>query len=348
MNIFRSPELKISIIVQIILEVVGIAVCISLDRICAVVLAIVFTASLAVQCLFLAKRQNTISGFCDEIDKLLHGAEKINLESFQEGELSILSSEIQKMTVRLREQNSALRREKVFLKESLEDISHQLRTPLTTMLVILGMLREPKLPAEERSEHVREMMSLLSRMSWLIDTMLGLSRLEADAVKFKPENIFVSELVRDSFEPLSISFELKDITLKTEINENIHIFADKQYLSEALVNIFKNCLEHSQSGGEVTVSAYENGIFTDIVITDTGTGISDEEISKIFERYYRGSDLSGKGYGIGLAFARKIAASQNGSLVVRNRKDRSGAEFELRMYKSPKELVRDQEAGRNI
>ena len=274
-----------------------------------------------------------VAQLCDRIGEILRGAETVQLDSFDEGELSILASEIRKMTIRLREQNGKLREERQFMKEALEDISHQLRTPLTSMMLILGMLRKPDLPKQTRMEQVQELFSLLSRMQWLIETLLSLSRIEAGAVQFREETVDCAAMLRSAIEPLSIALELKDITVDVQIEGTPHYIGDLSYSIEAVGNLLKNCMEHTPEGGTITIAAQENPIYAGILITDSGAGIAQEDLPHIFERFYRSSDFAKKGFGIGLAFARKIVTGQHGSLQVRNAVPH-GAQFDLRFYKT--------------
>lgn len=330
MNKICADE-KVLLILEGCLGAAGIAVCAYYAPKSAIVIFIFAAAVIIAQTIVFSKRRRKLSRLCDKIDLILHNNEEISLEEFREGELGILSSEIHKMTIKLREQNNALKSEKLILKESLEDISHQLRTPLTTILVILGTMRGEQ-SQKEREEHISNMFTLLSKMQWLLETLLSISRLDAGAVTFKKERATVSEIVNNAIIPLSIAIELKDITLSQEISEGAGLYADKMYMTEALENILKNCMEHTPEGGAIKISAQENNIYTEIVISDTGAGIPEEELSRVFERFYRGKGFSSKGYGIGLAFAKKIAASQNGTLTVKNGRT-DGAVFEMRIYK---------------
>lgn len=330
MNKICADE-KVLLILEGCLGAAGIAVCAYYAPKSAVVIFIFAAAVIIAQTIVFSKRRKKLSRLCDKIDLILHNNEEISLEEFKEGELGILSSEIHKMTIKLREQNNALKSEKLILKESLEDISHQLRTPLTTILVILGTMRGEQ-SQKEREEHISNMFTLLSKMQWLLETLLSISRLDAGAVTFKKERATVSEFVNNAIIPLSIAIELKDITVSQDISEGAGLYADKMYMTEALENILKNCMEHTPEGGAIKISAQENNIYTEIVISDTGAGIPEEELSRVFERFYRGKGFSSKGYGIGLAFAKKIAASQNGTLTVKNGRN-GGAVFEMRIYK---------------
>lgn len=331
MNIMRDPEICAAVIGQSFAAAAGFTVCLFFSVPAAFVLLAVSVFIMLIQLCMLKKRGGRLSKLCGDIDDILRGADTVELGEYREGELSILSDEIRKLTVRLREQNYALLGDKKFLKEALEDMSHQLRTPLTAMLLVLEMLKDPGLTARQRAEHIRELHRLLSRMSWMLETLLSLSRLEAGAVEFKTEEFPIKELIADALEPLAISIELKNIAVSIETEGEPVLRADKQYCIEALTNILKNCAEHTPNGGTITISAAENSLYTGLTVTDSGSGIPDEELPRVFERFYRGSKFGKDGYGIGLAFARKIISLQNGSLQVKNAPP-LGASFEIRMY----------------
>jgi len=280
-----------------------------------------------------ARRRDQVMKICDDIDRILRSDDQIEFSGFREGELSILSSEIHKMTIRLREQNAALKKEKQFAREALEDISHQLRTPLTSIMMILGLMRSPELPGDEREEYLRDLYDLLARMKWLIETMLSLSRIEADAVRFADDTVSCRELIRQSADAVSVTAELKGVDICTEINGEPSFRGDLHYTSEALVNLLKNAVEHTPPGGTVTVTANGNNISTNITISDTGEGIPEKELPRIFERFYRSSEYTRNGFGIGLAFAKKVIDAQDGKLRASN-SSTGGAVFEISFFRT--------------
>ena len=270
---------------------------------------------------------------CDSIDRILRHEDVISFDEYNEGELSVLSAEIHKMTIRLREQNAELKAEKQFAKEALEDISHQLRTPLTSVMMILGLLHSSELTQQEREEYLRDLYELLARMKWLIETMLSLSRIEADAVRFAKEPVSCRELIGQSVETVSVTAELKGVELRTEIDGDPSWIGDLHYTSEAVVNLLKNAIEHTPEGGTVTIAAKGTSLAAEITISDTGEGIPEEELPHIFERFYRSSEYTKNGFGIGLAFARKVISAQGGSLKAANHKPH-GAVFVIRFHKT--------------
>ena len=311
----------------------GTVVCFLIHPAAAAVLAACGLMLLAVQHFFAYRRKQQILSICDEISQILRGAEEISLPDYDEDELSILAAEIRKMTVRLRMQNDALRHDKSFMQEAMEDISHQLRTPLTSVMLILDMMRSPDLTRMQQHENLRELQTLLSRMQWLIETLLGLSRLEAGAVRFQTETVRCGELIRAALEPITVALELKEIEIKADIQEDASFAGDFQYCTEALVNLLKNCMEHTPQGGCIRIQAQQNAVYTGILITDSGAGIAEADLPHLFERFYRGTQFSKSGYGIGLSFARRIITAQDGSIQVRNAKP-NGAQFDIRFYRT--------------
>ena len=328
-----NTQEKLQIILSAVIGAAAVAGCAFFHPAAGIVAAAACLIYAAIAAFFRAKRHDTIRQLCDDTSRILRGAEQISLNSFDEGELSILASEIRKMTVQIREQNRALQQEKTFLKEAMEDMSHQLRTPLTSMMLLIEIMRSPELSRQQTAETLQEMLALLTRMQWLIETLLNLSRLDAGAVSLRTDEIRCSTLIRDALEPISVALELKDISTEIRNPDDPALKGDLPYLTEAIGNILKNCMEHTPEGGQITISVTDNAIYTGICITDSGAGIAQEDLPHIFERFYRGSEFSKNGYGIGLSYARKIVTAMHGSLQCRNAEPH-GAQFDLRMYKT--------------
>ena len=234
------------------------------------------------------------------------------------------------MTVTLREQSQKLREDKVFLADSIADISHQIRTPLTSMNITLSLLSEPDLSEERRQELIRELYGLLSGIDRLINMLLKISRLDAGAVQFKNESISMKELIQTAVKPLLVSLELKGQSFETAAEGEFQ--GDVAWTSEAIGNIVKNCVEHTPEGGRIAVSATENTLYSEIVISDNGNGIDNEDLPNIFKRFYKGRSSGADSFGIGLALAKMIVTGQNGVIKAGNAAQ-GGAVFTVRFYK---------------
>ena len=328
---FRNKEVRqiaiLFLIITFIFTIVGFILCPAagiLEFVSAAVLGAVFY-------IFTKTRYNKIAQLSEQIDMVLHNAECLDISEADEGELSILQSEIVKMTLRIREQNDALRKEKKHLADSLADISHQLRTPLTSVNIILSLL-EKNTDKKEQRTLLQEAGELFGQMDFLLASLLKLSRLEAGIVVFKREQIDISNLVSVSLRPFLISMELHNIQIQTDIPEETKISGDFRWLSEAFQNIIKNSIESVGDNGKIKIACEDNPLFTEITFHDDGAGFEKEELRHLFERFYRGKDADATGYGIGLALCRTIIMRQGGTITAKNH-PQGGAIFYVRFLK---------------
>lgn len=265
------------------------------------------------------------------LKRVNNGEYQIEVPDNDEGELSILKSEIYKVTVSLREQNDRLKQEKLRLADTLSDISHQFKTPLTSMSVMTDLLSDGKLNEAWRDQFAAQLRVQLERLTWLTEALLKLSKLDAEAVLFKPRIVLLHQLIDKACSPLLIPMELKDQTLIIEAEGNI--CCDLNWTGEALSNILKNCMEHMPKGGKIRVIASENALFTEIRVSDDGPGIDRDDLPYIFDRFYRGKNSAKDSVGIGLAMARSILDAQGASIKAGSA-PRGGAEFILRFPKN--------------
>ena len=332
MSLLRNPEVKRSFLIFLGITVAAIVLGLILGTgygLFAFCLCLLFDT---VYLISTKKRYKNIEKLSREIDLVLHGKESIHLDEYAEGELSILQSEISKMTIRLKEQAGALRKDKTYLADSIADISHQIRTPLTSINIIVSLLQSPELELERRKTLIQELKKLLSRIDWLISTLLKMSRLEAGMTRFKKEKVLVSALIKKAVQPLAIPMELRGQELKTSIKGGAFYLGDLAWSVEAVSNILKNCLEHTPKGGIIEVEAEQNAVYTEIAISDSGSGIDDADLPHLFERFYKGKNSNSQSFGIGLALARMIVTEQNGTVKAEN-KPGAGAQFTIRFYK---------------
>lgn len=296
------------------------------------ILAIASSAAFGISFFAFTKaRYKSIAQLSNQIDLVLHNADHLFISESHEGELSILHSEITKMTMRIREQNDTLKKEKENLADSLADIAHQLRTPLTSANLILSLLADTPLE-NERKAFVRETEELLLRMDWLITSLLKLSRLDAGIVFFKIEQIELNHLINTALRPLLIPLELHDITLQIDIPKGILLSCDSKWLSEAIANILKNCMESIGDCGEIELSCEDNLLFTEIRIHDSGTGFDKADLPRLFDRFYQKKIANTSGYGIGLALCKMIITRQGGTIKAKNH-PKGGAVFYIRFPK---------------
>ena len=279
------------------------------------------------------RRYRRISELSAGIDKILHGAEKVDFEEYQEGEIAILSSEIHKMVIRLREQASLLLADKRFLSDSIADIAHQLRTPLTSMNIIVDMFSDAELSDDKRFDLLAEMMQSLNRIEWLINTLLKMSKIDADTVLFETKEYKVKDMLQRAADSLAVPLDINGVTLTIDVPDDAVVRGDMMWTCEAIGNILKNCMEHTPEGGKIEIHVKHTPIFTEIVIADTGTGIDKEDLPHVFERFYRGKVALNTSIGIGLALSKMIVERQSGTIRAGNREEpETGAVFTVRFY----------------
>lgn len=280
---------------------------------------------------FTWKRYQCIASLSAQIDQVLHDSQQLYFDEAEEGELSILQSEIGKMVLRIHTQNEALKREKSHLAESLADIAHQLRTPLTSASILITLLANT--PEEEQKKALlRDAERFFVQMDWLITALLKLSRLDAGIVAFQKGPVSVRALFTASLQPLMVPMELREISVQTDVPEDAVIQGDFPWLCEALQNILKNCMEQAGEQGVIALNCKDNLLYTELSIHDSGPGFSQEDLPRLFERFYRGKNTSAAGYGIGLALCRTIITRQGGTVTAKNHPN-GGAMFIIRFPK---------------
>ncbi len=329
-KILKNAELSLSLKLMLLITVLGSVYGFSRDSLTG---AVFLSSGLMMSVIHLicnAYRLSRLKAMSIDVGRILHGDEDVNFNAYTEGETAILECELSKMTIMLREQQQNLKNDKVYLADSLADISHQLRTPLTSLNLINSLLSRPDCTEEKRRELMIEMRGLLGRIDWLITALLNMSKLDAGTVKFRQETISMKDFLSKATMPIQIPMELREQKLIIEADGEFS--GDIHWTCEAVGNIIKNCMEHTPDGGRITVIGNDNPLYTEIVITDTGCGISKEDLPHIFERFYKGKDSGDSSYGIGLALARKIVTSQNGTLKAFDPPG-GGAGFEMRFYK---------------
>ena len=277
------------------------------------------------------RRYKTMEQLCQDLDRLLHGNTAVNLDAYTEGAWSVLHSQLTKLIGQLLDQADLLAKDKVRLSGFLADISHQIRTPLTALNLLGAQLAGSGLPEEKRRQAGRELRRQLERLDWLVSALLRMSRLDAGVAQLRREPVDLAQAVEQAAAPLAIAMELAGQTLR--IQGQGQILGDLSWTTEALGNIFKNCMEHTPAGGCMTAELSESPLYTQLIIWDTGSGIDPEDLPHLFDRFYRGKNAAAQSVGIGLSLARMILTAQNATIQAANR-IQGGAQFLIRFYKS--------------
>lgn len=311
----------------------------------AVVVAATVAVLLGVFLVSTRLRYRRIARMASQVDAVLHGERDVSFERMREGELAVLASELDKMRSRLELANEDLLREKNALADALADVSHQIKTPLTSLSLMTSLTRGALVedgghPSEV--ERLRTMERLEGRVEWLVSSLLKLARIDAGVVSFSRVHVDGAELVERAAEPLAVAFDLADVELAREVQVGSGFEGDLAWTAEALENILKNCLEHTPAGGRVSVTVTEDALAFRLRVEDTGPGIVEGDLSHVFERFWRGaekgegagsSEVDPGGVGIGLALAKSLVTAQGGSIRAGNAPD-GGARFDLVFFKA--------------
>lgn len=278
--------------------------------------------------IYLRRRKNAIVQLQDYMDKISRGNYELEINDNSEDELSSLKNSLYKIMVYMKEQADSARIKKVMLAQSVSDISHQLKTPLTSTQILLDNLNDnPDMEYATRKKFIYEALNQVNGMSWMIVTMLKLSRIDAGVVEFNNENISINKIIEEAVGNLEVIAEIKNVNIEKYIdnhNENklnksdIYINGDYNRNREALQNIIKNAIEHSNDKGTVKINITDNDVYTAVYITNRGDKLSDQRQKQIFERYYSEAKYEDNSMGIGLPLAKAVIEKQGGYISVKS------------------------------
>lgn len=327
----NDKEIRIVLIVSSVLTAVLSVICAFFCKICAVLCLTLGIILIIIFTVVTKQRYKNLNDLNDYLSLVCKGIYDMNIDDNTEGELSILKNNLYKVITLLQSQNEYLKNDKLYLADSIADISHQLKTPLTSMMVMCELLENEENP-DKRQEFVSVINNQLSKMKWLITNILKISKLDADATEFKREEVSILSVLDDSLKPFVLTAELKNIAIQNGANGFV-FNGDESWTVEAVSNIVKNCLEHTNDGGKITIASDSTNLYNKLTISDNGCGIAEEDLPHIFERFYHGKNSSKDSVGIGLALAKTVFEKENASVTVESEQGR-GSVFEIRFYKS--------------
>ena len=278
------------------------------------------------------KKENDIKDIIKCIEQINKKNYELQIDSISEDELSILKNEIYKTTIMLKESAENSNKDKLNLKKSLEDISHQLKTPLTSILVMLdNIIEDPDMDINIRNDFVRDIKRNVVNINFLVQALLKLSKFDANTVHFIKQENDLKTIIKESIKNVSSLCDLRNINIEFNAKDKSKIVCDAKWQIEAITNIIKNAVDHSKNNSTVTINLSNNNVYSMIEIIDKGEGISKKDISHIFERFYKGENATSDSIGIGLALAKTIIEEDNGSISVESNK--IGTKFIIKYFK---------------
>lgn len=266
----------------------------------------------------------------EELSEFIKNADKDELQDIRdnkEGAFSVLKNDIYNLVTARKEELGRVYKQRDSLSEYMSDISHQLKTPITSMLIMLDLMEEAD--DDKKKEFIRDIKFSLSKMQWLVGALLKMAKIDAGAVVFTKKIIPVSELIDDVQPSVAILLDINDQTLK--LDNDIEINCDKRWTVEALTNIIKNAIEHSPNDGVITVDCGDNPLYKWISVKDSGTGLNKSSYAALFKRFEYSTNENG--FGIGMPLALKIIKGQGGDIDVDFGGNGQGATFTIKMFK---------------
>ena len=330
---FRNREFRRLFWVFLAVGAAGFALFSAVSMFCALVFLLLIAVLFFCVLGYTAARYRQIAELSLYLNRIASGEYGLDLRDNVEGELSALKNDIYKVTVMLAHQADLLQKDKRYLADTLADISHQLKTPLTSMLVMTDLLEQPDLPEQKRREFTGRIRSQLQRMEWLISSLLKLSKLDAGTIRFKKEQVFLPKLICKATEHLLLLMDVKGQKLVLEGNPETYFLGDLEWTAEAMANLVKNCVEHTPAGGTIRIRYECSVLYTQIILSDTGEGVDAEDLPHIFERFYKGKNSSKDSVGIGLAMAKNIISKQNGTIEAAGEPGK-GMTFTIKFYRA--------------
>jgi len=283
--------------------------------------------------IYLKFRQRKIDKLDTYIQRVSKKDYSIDIESYSEDELSCLKDSLYKITVMLKEDSENKSKQNESILTSVSDISHQLKTPLTSIQILLDNITEtPNMDETTKRKFILEISKQIKGMNFLILALLKLSRLDAGAVEFTSEKVDLEKLIEDVLSNLDILIDVKQLKIVKNIKSSPYITGDYSWNKEAILNIIKNAIEHTDSGKNVTITLDENNVYSYIKIKDEGEGIPENELKHIFDRFYKTQNTKENSMGIGLALAKSIIEKQNGYIQVES-KINEGTTFIIKYLK---------------
>ncbi len=299
-----------------------------------IILIVSFNALyMAIMFIYLKQRDKKINQITQYINEIKNRKYDLDINENSEDELSNLKNELYKITIMLKEESEISRQDKENIKMSVEDISHQLKTPLTSIMIMLDNLKDnPNMNEDTKQRFIFEISKQVDWINWLVISILKLSRLEANVVKFSDNKINVKKFIDEIIDNLEIPIEIKNQKIIIEGNEDASFIGDYKWQQEAITNIIKNAIEHNKENGKIIIKYEENVLFTKITIIDEGQGIAKEDLKHIFERFYKAQNSSDNSVGIGLSLAKNIIEKNNGMINCKSEIG-NGTEFIVKYMK---------------
>lgn len=329
---FRNREVKRLITLILFIGVAQTTGLFFINIVAGIISAVAVVSIIALVWHYTKKRMSEIDKTSTYLAAICSGVDALDIRDNREGELSILKSNIYKTSIKLRSQAEMMQNDKKYLADALADISHQLKTPITSMIMMSDLLKDENISKEKQKEFLVCIDKQLEKTQWIITNILKLSKIDSGQIEFKCEQVELKDVVEEALTPFLIAMELKGQELEFNCAGRVGFVGDKDWTVEAVSNIIKNCIEHCFENGKIVINCSDNLIYSQLDISDNGCGICKEDLPHVFERFYKGKNSSSNSVGIGLALAKTVCGRENATIEVSSRHG-FGTKFTLKFYK---------------
>lgn len=327
----RNKEFRHYLYISIAITLVAIIAVYPLHYMASIAIAIVGGCLIVFHILYNKKRYDDIAELSHYLRRMMEGEYLLDIRSNEEGELSILRNEIFKLNARLHEQHDYMSEDRQRMASALADISHQLKTPLTSIQMLVDLLEDEHLPLSRRQQFMNNIQTQLERMGWLVKVLLKLSKLDAGTVQFNKQHIELNTLVNKAVKAMQVNIMNKKIKLNMAEKDAPIIWGDELWLLEAVSNVLKNAIEHTPIEGTITLNWDDNPIVKTLTIHNSGAAIQKQDLPHLFKRFYKGKHASDSSVGIGLSLSLQIMEAHNGTMEVSS-SDKEGTSFMFKWY----------------
>ena len=277
---------------------------------------------------YMVKQNKKLSKLNNYTEEVLNNNYMLDIRDNDEGNISKLKNKIYDMTVMLKEKNFLLEQDKIKIEKMIADISHQIKTPLTSLNILTELLYEEK-DIKKKEEFLDDMVKELNKIEWLVKNILNIAKIDSKTLILKREKVNVMELLNKSKTTFNAILELMNVSLVIDGKNDVYFVVDKKWTEEAINNLIKNAIEHKAKNINITFE--KNNVYTVLVIKDDGEGIEEEDLPHIFERFYKAKNSKSESMGLGLAFVNSIITNENGSIRVKSKKGK-GTKFIIKIY----------------
>ena len=278
------------------------------------------------------KNQNKkIDNISKYLDQILNEEYNLEITDNDESSISILKNKIYDITVMLKEKNKLLSKDKQDMLNLISDISHQIKTPLTSLNLLINLLYDDNITIDQKQKFLDEMSRQVNKIQWLIKNILDIAKIDSKTLVFKKQSTNAFKMLNKCINNFEVLANIQNVTINlTECSRDIFLNIDEKWMSEALENIIKNAIEHKAK--IIDIACTQNRLYTKISIKDNGEGISSKDLPHIFERFYKAQNSNSSSLGLGLAFCKSVINAQNGYIKVKSKVD-LGTEFNIKIYK---------------